>query len=686
MDNYTKNKIKNLLWDDTKWKKGIYSEAYNELLYIIGGFLSDNYFTGLSSDNPIREDFYSYNCIDILNIAIQKKRIDFIKFYFDHQKEKYKEKNGEERDYNTMQKYYNKKFKEILLPKDDDDKDEDDNDKDDKDEDDEDEKKKIKLSQISFFKDINIEKEDSPTVNDKYRFNILYDKNYSLIMNYPLIQAVKVRNNHEIIQILLANGFKNNIIFRFDFNKKQYSYFIWHFCLFYNENIKSLFCISDNFWTKLLGNPKLQYIKYKQYELREIFEDDFDKKIFTPSYLKIFKENELQTIILLHSKLLKEIVEELYENEHSEFNNEKVWYKSFTIDEKTKENIIKMIYLNGNIDAIKEINKYEKDLDYIFEYDLLDILIKTNNNLAIQYLLNNKIKTNKICTNFTNKNYKKIYSFGKDYLIVENPFICSNTFITKYKTRLVGLDNYPLYSLEDFCLIYNLNEEVKDNLYKLFEWFIGSNTQTIYQKTSNNSSETQFQPSYNNSSDTQDQNGGGEEYLVSFNFDLINNAIYEYKEDKDNYMINYLLIGYIISNIVSEICIKDTIETYYFYNPEELNKTNLYYDFDTENTILVLNKDTSKICKDPSDDTKYTIKVNKNLPGLQYEDYTFLPLNSDLKSNSEFEYLGVDNKVDINQILELLNNLKFNDDSNPDFDSKLDFNYYFNIIDEWIRK
>lgn len=670
MDNYTKNKIKNLLWDDTKWKKGINSEAYTKLSLIIYEFSED--------DNPIREDFYSYNCIDILNIAIQKKRIDFIKLYFDHQKEK----NGEERDYNTIQKYYNEKLQKILLPAD--------------------------SNEVSFFKDIHMEEYDSSTTNNQYKFYLLYDEqdddnlsfdstksydekeydeNYSLIINYPLIQAVKVRNNHKIIQLLLANGFKNNIIFRFDFNGKRYTNYIWHFCLFYNENIKSLFGISDSFWSKLFGHNKLQYIQNEQYKLREIFEDDLDKKIFTPSYLKIFKENKLETILLLNSKLLKEIIEELYENEHSEFDREsegikgiiKNIYKPFTIDEETKKNIIKMIYLNGNIDAIKEINKYEKDLDYIFEYNLLDILIRTNNNLAIQYFLNNKIKTNKICTNFTNENYKKIYDFGKDYLIVENPFICLNTFITKYKTRLIGLDNYPLYSLEDFSLIYNLDEKVKNNLYELFKWFIKKNIQTTYQKTSNNSSETQFQPSLSSFYTYKDQNGGGIEYLVSYNFDLINNAIYEYKKDKKNYNINYLLVGYIISNIVSKICIKNTIETYYIYNPTELNNTNLYYNFEPEDNIFVLNKNTDKINKDPIEDTIYTIKINKDLSGLQYKDYTFLPLNS--KLNNNFEYLGTDNNVDINQTLELLNNLKFNDNSNPDFDS----NFGIEIIDKWIK-
>lgn len=126
--------------------------------------------------------FYSIKYIGILSLAIQKKHYDFVEWYLTQSQE-------------IINNYNNS-----LIPQ------------------------EINTD----YKDIQMYK------LKKNKNNIL---NYSLIYNYPLLQAIKVPDNEKIIKYLLKKGLKQYVIFDIDIG----SIYLWDFILTNEEYLKLLY-------------------------------------------------------------------------------------------------------------------------------------------------------------------------------------------------------------------------------------------------------------------------------------------------------------------------------------------------------------------------------------------------------------------------------------------------------------
>jgi len=381
MDEY-KQKIKKLLVNNSKWKeenwrnKKIEKDTERQidtLLYQIGRIKK-------------LDDFFSYENIDILTLAIQKKRIKFLKKYFQlikDTKKKLKEKN-------LISDYYKSKSSDF---------------------------KRFERS-FKSYKPFELFKfYDNKPYNqsiDYIDFKLIKG-DYSLIMNHPLIQAVKVRNNHEIIKLLLKNGFSIDVIFRFELDDRKYTYELWHFCLFYDENIRSLFNIKNKY--KIIKGDIPDFIKQKQKDISDIYKEDLIDRFIDNAYIDVLfgRNQNLHSVMLLNYNLLKDVIYSLYSD--SLFDKDE---NRFEISENNKKRLIRMIYVNGDPDAIRLIFRNEKDKNYLLDFDLISILDKTNNDIGINYLLketNKTNKTNKLCTNFAYDYYNKLYEIVKDYHI-----------------------------------------------------------------------------------------------------------------------------------------------------------------------------------------------------------------------------------------------------------------------------
>jgi len=282
--------------------------------------------------------FYSYECIDILNLGIQKKRLDFVKWYLNNQE---------------ILNYYNSKINT-----------------------------EIKIQ-----------------VEDKYILELKStDKNiYHFYFNYPLLQATKVKDNNKIIKFLLKKGFNQYIMFKFG----SLNIFFGDFILNNKEYLKLLYS-NNSFWNNNNFYNNYILDKYEKQEKLDVNNPDLLKKnnvyqtvSLTPKQIKEIKEIKKDLLINLFMTARVDTIPTLLDrfninddlaNLFIETNNFMVIEyllnanlnsnKSFTsFNLKWYQSLYeKYSYLakNNLIDCYTESNKYKTSIPYIIENTYID--------------------------------------------------------------------------------------------------------------------------------------------------------------------------------------------------------------------------------------------------------------------------------------------------------------------------